>query len=92
MENFQLYYNKTTYNIKTSTKLCLATFEYVVTFEDERFYWLVPSPLLQVISLIGHFLLQYLNIANHRNDIPKGLKTMQLVKKLRTQEKCTHFN
>ena len=38
------------------------------------------------------FPLQYLNIAKHRNDIPKGLKTMQLVKKLRTQEKCTHFN
>ena len=38
------------------------------------------------------FPLQYLNIAKHRNDIPKGLKTMQLVKKLRTQEKYTHFN
>ena len=27
------------------------------------------------------FPLQYLNIAKHKNDIPKGLKTMQLVKK-----------
>ena len=33
---------------------------------------------------------QYLNIAKQRNDLPKGLKIMQLVKKkkkLRTQEK-----
>ena len=33
---------------------------------------------------------QYLNIANQRNDLPKGLKMMQLVKKkkkLTTQEK-----
>ena len=69
----------TTYNIKN--------YKFVLV----NGFWLVPSPPLQVIpSRDQTFPSQYPNIAKQRNDLPKGLKIIQLVKKkkkLRTQEK-----
>ena len=48
--------------------------EYVITFEDKRFYSLVPFPVTSN-SFNRTFPLQYLNTAKYRNDVPKGLKT-----------------
>ena len=41
--------------IHRTTKLCLATFKYVITLEINGFLLLVPSPPLQVIPLIRPF-------------------------------------
>ena len=48
--------------------------EYVITFEDKRFYSLVTF-LITSNSFNRTFPLQYLNTAKYRNDVPKGLKT-----------------
>lgn len=42
-------------------------------------------------SLNQTFPFQCLNIAKHKNHIPKGLKIKQQVKKIRTQEKVCQF-
>ena len=42
------------------------------------------------IKLTPGLYLTISNIAKHRNDIPNGLKFMQLVEKLRPQE-CPHL-
>ena len=64
--------------------------QHVITFVVQRFFdwYLVP---ITRNSFNPTFPFQYLNIAEQRNDIPKGLKIMQLVKKLGTEEKVCPF-
>ena len=60
----------------------MTTFEYVITFVAQRFFGLVPSPPLQEIPLIRPFLFSNLTLpGRQKNNIPKGLKIIQLVKK-----------
>ena len=75
-EVLRLNCHTTTYNIKN--------YKFVLV----NVFWLVPSPPLQVISSRDQTFPS--DLAKQRNDLPKGLKIMQLVKKkkkLRTQEK-----
>ena len=76
--------------MQASTKLCLATFEFVNNFENKRFLRLVPSPLGPFFPTLRLCFI-YLQKSKHRSDILNGLNIVELVKKLRIQEKVLPF-
>ena len=55
--------------------------EYVITFEDKRFYWLIPSFPLQVIPLIGPFLYNILTLPSTEMMYLKALKLIKDTRK-----------
>ena len=60
--------------IYRTTKLCLATFEYVITLQINGFLLLLPSPPLQVIPLIRPFRYNVLTLPSTEMMHLKALK------------------
>ena len=60
--------------IYRTTKLCLATFEYVITLQINGFFVTSTQSPITSNSFNQTFPLQCLNIAKHRNDASQGFK------------------
>ena len=67
--------------IQKNYKTVIGDIEYVITFEDKRFYWLVPSSPLQVIPLIGPFLYNILTLPSTEMMYLKALKLIKDTRK-----------
>ena len=74
--------------IHRSTKLCLATFEYVITLQINGFFFSNQSPITSN-SFNQTSPLQSLNIAKHRNDASQGFKLCSQLKQNKKKKKNT---
>ena len=54
----------------TGNQLCLAFIKYVFSFNNKRYYVLVPSIPMKVIS--------FLDLAKNRNDVPNSVNIIKL--------------
>ena len=68
-------------------QLCLAFIKYVFSFNNKQHFVLVPSPPMKVIS----FILNYLTMAKHRNDVPNSVDIIKPKAATRQLQKVLPF-